>query len=210
MIDFASQEISFSRIRASPNCSARLPFTPILEHRGVLTPPRAPTTSPFPAPAPVPIPSSNPASAPAPAPVPFPDPAPTPDPVPVPAPAPLPLREYNVDLDETLEGDERLEEKLKLCQQRLRMAEQRESKLREENRGLIVSVRNLTQSNLLLSSSVARGNRQFERETLMHIVYREGVISRVRLTRMEDTSDCCEQCHHVKLSHSDMIKCQKL
>ena len=200
MCDFASQEISFSRIRASPTCSVQLPPTPILQYR---TP--APTPVPFPDPAPAPIP--------VPAPTPIPDPAPTPIPDPAPAPVSIPaplVQQYNVDLDDTSENDERLEERLKLYQQRLKMAEEWETKLREENRGLIVSVRNLTQSNLLLSSSVARGGRQFVRETLMHLVFRDGELTRVRLSHMEDTTDCCEQCHHIKLSHSDRVKCEKM
>lgn len=117
----------------------------------------------------------------------------------------LRTKEYNVDLDETNDNSE-----LRRCEERLRLAEEREAKLRTENRDLIQSVRNLTQSNLHMASLLSRGNKPFEKETLMHIEYANSNIEKVRLTHMEDRGACSAQCQHIKMCHSGIVKCIKM
>ena len=117
----------------------------------------------------------------------------------------LRAKESNVDLDQSLDNSE-----LRRCEERLRLAEEREAKLRNENRDLIQSVRNLTQSNLQMASLLSRGNKPFEEETLMHFELSNSNIEKVRLTHMEDRGACSVQCQHIKMCHSGIVKCIKM
>ena len=197
----ASQEVSFSNIRASPSWSVRLPPSPM-----ICLAPSYPVRLPSPVSPPklLPTPGAAPSS-----PVLLPT---TPPPVAAlptsDVTAPLPVRDYNVDLDAT-STEEDMQTKLRLCQERLQQAEEREKKMKEENRGLIESVRNLTQSNLLLASQLSN-SRIHEKETLMHIECMNSGIKKVRLTHMNDFSVCAKGCSHLKLNHSGIVKCAKL
>ena len=209
----ASQaEVSFSHIRASPSWSVRLPLSPMM----TLAPPSpvrplSPAVPSCPAPPIPPPPTPAAPSSPSP-PIPAAAPSSATPPIPAAAPAtvpkaPLPVREYDVDLDATT--DEDMYSKLRRCQERLRESEAREAQLIEDNRGLVESLQNITQSNLLLASQVTNIQRH-DKETLVHIECRDNAIRKVRLTRMDDLGGCSESCSHLKLYHNGIVKCVKL
>ena len=186
----SQEEVSFSHIRASASWSVRLPLSPMMT-LAPLSPLRPSSSIPAAAPS-SPIPAADPsphAAAPAP-------------------PAALPVRQYDVDLDATAEVQD-VEVQLRRCQERLKEAEAREAKLEEDNRGLIESLRNITQSNLLLASQVTT-SQQHNKETLVHLECSQNGIRRVRLTRMDDLGGCSDSCSHLKLYHSGIVKCVRL
>ena len=118
---------------------------------------------------------------------------------------------FYVDLDETVESvvevpvTVSIEDKVRHLERKLRQQEERETALRADYKSLLESFRNISQANLQLSQSIAK------RETIMHVeLSKAAVINKVRMTHVDDFSRCHGHCAHVKVTHSDIIKCQSL